>query len=236
MSLEQPTENSWAQAEWSSSQGLALSVNGERAELLDLPMGYEARALHYVRAGEYEKAVTNGMLWLADQPFALDPAIFASYTASVLAGDDVKAAVAASAGLRAHPSSELLLNNYAFACARSGRLDEARVALDRIKFAEPSDTGAAISTATRGLLSFKLGEVDGGREKYQKAINALVAFKRNEAAALAALYWAEEEVAVGQVDKVAEAIARAGDLARKASTAAVKARTARLLAKTNLVK
>ncbi|MFF5053954.1 hypothetical protein ACFY1S_12305 [Micromonospora sp. NPDC000663] len=230
VALEQPTENSLAQAEWSSSHGLALPAEAERADLLEAPTGYEARALYFASTGDYEKAVTNGMMWLADQPFALDPAIFTSYTAAVLAGDDSRAAEAASAGLRAYPHAEILLNNYAFACARSGRLAEAEAALDRIRSTEPSDTSSAISIATRGLLLFKLGQINRGRDYYQRAISALLAFRQNEAAALAALYWAEEELLVGQADEVDKAMSRAGDLAKKAATAAVKARSARLLA------
>jgi hypothetical protein len=89
--------------------------------------------------------------------------------------------------------------------------------------------GAAIATATRGLLSFRLGQPLEGREKYASAVEALGSLKQYEAAALAALYWAEEELLSNSIGFVDGAARRASDMAKLAPTPAVRLRIQKLL-------
>jgi hypothetical protein len=85
--LLDPTDNALAQAEWSAKRGLDI-VN---TDLFDMPRSYEARARYYYRNEQFDEALRCGELWLADQPFALDPAMFTSFVAAMFVDDQAAA-------------------------------------------------------------------------------------------------------------------------------------------------
>ncbi|MCG5443363.1 hypothetical protein NIE79_001167 [Micromonospora sp. NIE79] len=229
VSLENPTDNALAQAEWSSTHGVVVpDLQESRSDLLDAPTGYEARALYFASRGDYDLAVSNAIQWLADQPFAMDAAVFTSYTASVLADDHETAAYAAGIGLRAYPHDNLLLNNLAFACARLGRLEDAQDALSRMRLTNDEEMSAAIASATLGLVSLRVGNVEEGRNLYRTSVRSLEHMKYDESAALAALFWCEEELRIGEVEVLREVSKKATELAKACPSAAVKTRLRKL--------
>jgi tetratricopeptide (TPR) repeat protein len=190
--LVDPTDNSLAQAEWSVRRGIDIVDAG----LLDMPRTYEARARYHYRNGQFEEALKCGQLWLADQPFALDPALFTSFVAATLLDDQDAAISACEIGLRTSRQHPSLLNNLAFSLASSGRLQEARTVLQQPMVGAAVRDTATIN-ATRGLIEYRAGNVDAGQLLYRSAVETLLKEKENVAAASAALFWVYEEVLFG---------------------------------------
>lgn len=208
LALRDPTENALAQAEWASANGLRLDPAS-----LDQPRSYEARALRYSHEGDWNQAAAAGMDWLADQPFAEEPAQFTSYAASIGAEDWDLAVRAAEAGLIANPDNALLRNNLAFALANLDRPDEAELNLSQIHTGTLSDRDVAIHHATRGLVAFRRGMAKEGRDAYGIAITGLSKERHDQLAALATVFWAREELRL-RTDVAITAIALARDAAK----------------------
>jgi predicted Zn-dependent protease len=204
--LEHPTDNSLAQGEWFVAKGFDL---GEIEDaLLSAPLGFEARASHARRNEDWEEAVENGLLWIADQPFSYDAAVFTSYAASMGAEDYEKGEQAATLGLITNPDSPMLRNNRAFALINLGNLEEASKELDHIKMTELSRRKNAIVTATQGLLRYREGLIEEGRTLYVSAIESLAHQGFSVEAAMASALNAREEMRA-QTEYVPAAIARA---------------------------
>ena len=224
--LVDPTDNTLAQAEWSVARG----VNVVDAEQFNLPRNYEALARYHYRNKQFDEALRYGQLWLADQPFALDPALFTSYVAATLVEDQETAIQVCEIGLRTNRHNPTLLNNLAFSLASSNRLIEARKLISQ-PMIDVSKRDNAIITATRGLIAFRSGDPDAGRKLYRSAVEVLIGERETIAAASAALFWVYEELCAGGSDlrdalKLAESTNRG--LARNADLALPRLRLTRL--------
>ena len=105
----EPTENAVAQA-----AALAeLSDLRLHPSLLQVERGFEARAISHARLGEWTAATAEAFSWQIDQPFALEPILYGTYTASLGSSDFASAIELAYRGLRAHPLDPMLNNNAA---------------------------------------------------------------------------------------------------------------------------
>lgn len=189
--LQDPTENSLAQAEWSVGQGLnVLQVVKEEPIL-----SFEAKALHALRNGEFDVAMNQTQLWQADQPFALDPALHLSYIASTLFERYDLAILACERGLKANPGDKTLLNNLAFSQANAGLVDAARATMSRLAISDADPRNELTWTATRGLIAFRESRAAEGRRLYRESILGWQHLPgSHDYAAKAAIFWAREEI------------------------------------------
>jgi tetratricopeptide (TPR) repeat protein len=112
----------------------------------------------------------DGVEWLRDQPFSKRPAVFTSYVASLIE-DYEKSISILKKSLNANPDDPTLINNLAFALGSANRLDEAENALRQIDIAEMKGLPAITLAATAGLLLFRSGSPDRGRDLYNLAIS-----------------------------------------------------------------
>lgn len=213
--LVDPTENTVAQAAWIGRQigGLELSPEGTGS--------HEADAVRLSQAGRWAESVESASLWLADQSFSSRPSILGSYAAATGLMDFEAAARIAERGLIANPTNVTLLNNSAFALARLGHVEEARVQLSRIKMADTDEYGEVAIRATSGLVAFRRGNSEEGRRLYRSAIDRAQSLGLRKHAALAEIWLAFEEVQSAgrgaEVVGVAEAAARGIDAAEVAT-------------------
>lgn len=201
--LVEPTENSLAQVEWASHRTTGIVVPDAN---LARPEAFEARARHAHDEGSWREAFINAENWSGDQPLSRDAAIYASYSAAVGLQDWEASVASAVAGLRAHPHDPVLLNNAAYALIELGRVSEAQGYLDRSPTIANADGVALI--ATRGLLAYRSGRIDEGRELYRRAIASARTHRRPDLEAMAEIMLAREEVSVASPDS-ADAVARA---------------------------
>jgi tetratricopeptide (TPR) repeat protein len=213
--LVNPTENVLAHAVWVAER------SGVDVEVLSLPhpeRPYEAHARTFEREQKWADAATAAAQWLADQPFSLDAAAFASVYA--LANEDFNLAInVTSEGLRANKDEPLLLNNRAFARANIGELGAAVADLTRLARAQPDPVCRSCATATAGLVLFRVGNYEQGRRMYEAAIDSLQRLHRSDLVARATAHLASEErfartpYAEAMTARARQSLARTDDVA-----------------------
>jgi hypothetical protein len=170
-SLQAPNDNALAQAEWASDR---VKIAGLDERLSNAPESYEAHALDAAAGGSLQQAVNSTLLWLADQPYSVEAAIFGSYQASK-ATQFHTAAHFAERGLIANPHHPVLLNNLAFAYAKQSRITEAQHAIDDLdrhhRAEDLSKRQRLFTTATRGLIALRQGDLENGTLLYLEVID-----------------------------------------------------------------
>lgn len=166
LSLEDPTENSIAQASWAARNYSAISFE---EDLLKHSNAFEAESWNHYMNARWDHAVENCRLWLYDQPFSSLPCIQGSSWAAAALEDYKTSERFARQGLLANPSNFLLLNNLAFALTSNGQLGEARNVLSKAAKLDLSRQEEAVLQATKGLLEFRDCNIESGRAHYLKA-------------------------------------------------------------------
>ncbi len=189
-SVEIPTENALAQIEWISSE---LRTRLVANTPLDVPRDFEAPARHAAYLGRWRDAVTFSAKWLIDQPFSAEAACFGSF-AAWMAEDWAEAHRIADQGLTSNPGNPVLLNNAAVALVEIGDLERALELLTDGRSVPAEDRDRAVLAATEGLLLFRSGLIEEGRERYNTIIEMFENQHEEHIAARAALVLAREEI------------------------------------------
>ena len=165
-SLEGPTDNTVAQADWANrlypSLGLSELPNG-------LPRSYEANCWRALGDMRWNDGMAECSMWLLDEPFSSRPACLGSYIGLGLVGDYAYAEIFARVGLNADPQNRTLRNNLTVALAMQGNLQEADYQFQQLKWSSGDGCPEYVYEATAGLLRFRKGDVAGGRALYLKA-------------------------------------------------------------------
>lgn len=190
-SLRAPTENSVAQAEWASRLLPGLEIGADRYLV---PRAFEARAQHSFEQSEWDVALECAVQWLRDEPFSTRPAALASYISATIFEDYDGSMKIIEYGLVANPKDPGLRNNLAFALASSGKVLEAEMQLSTIDETALGDLPIVTLLATRGLICFRKGLVDQGRQFYLQALEEARRRGMTKHYALAAAYLAREEM------------------------------------------
>jgi tetratricopeptide (TPR) repeat protein len=166
-SLISPNDNSLAQAVWAKNHIRDLEVN--QGVFDRTPNVFEAKAYQFFYSKSWGPAYSSIMQWFIDQPFSRDPAAFGSFMAvSVLEKYD-DAIKISGYGLRATPGDFTLLNNMAFAYLKKGDTGNAQQVLNKIDVESLEDQFRVVYLATRGLLYYKLGQLETGEQFYKQS-------------------------------------------------------------------
>ena len=190
LSLDQPTENSIAQAAWASRQNRTIRLDHR---YLNRPSTFEARSWHYYSESQWRQAIDECQSWLYDQPFSSRPGIQGSYVSGTAIEDYKRSEQFARAGLIANPLDFSLLNNLTFALINLSKIAEAKEALSRAGRLQLSMRHQAVLKATQGLLAFRTGDVAGGRQLYADARAKARNLQERRLLALASAFHAIEE-------------------------------------------
>lgn len=201
-SLQAPNDNALAQAE---SVADRLTLPGLQDQLADSPRAHEALALAADQADDLDAALDQTWLWLLDQPFSVKPAVVGSHIAA-RARRFEEGARFAERGLLANRGSPLLTNNLAFCLAKLDRADEARQRLDAVDPHRRTPKDWAYHWATQGLVEFRDGNPQLGRELYLRSIRSVAA---PEDQALAFLMLVTEEIRIGNAAELGREIEEA---------------------------
>jgi Tfp pilus assembly protein PilF len=195
-SLVTPTDNSLAQVEWASHKLRSLDV---QLDAFDVPFAAEAVALSAAQRGDWATALSESVRWLDDQPFDSDAAMHGSYVAAVGLEDWEQSRAIAEIGLRSNPTHPTLANNLAYALVEMGRLAEALAPLRTaaLNVSEQPDRVAIL--ATTGLLAFRQGDADSGRDLYRQSIELSKRLNDTDAETMARSMLLREEVRAGQL-------------------------------------
>lgn len=183
-SLIMPTDNAVAQAEWAS-----------RRQKLDLPVAEAAKKIPRTFEAQfwidYEREDTKAALgsihsWIADEPFSSRPTVMGTFVLSI-DEDYEKVKTMATKGLLANPDEDQLLNNLIFAEASSGNVKRAwELSAPLIARRSPQ------ILANAGLISYRTGDADLGRQFYEAAIKLALKNSQSSTAAIAAAFFARE--------------------------------------------
>jgi tetratricopeptide (TPR) repeat protein len=208
--LLEPNENTVAQAIWLAPT-LGQEVTKPQMKII---APFEADARLNFEKGEYTQALKCANDWFSYQPFTSRPAVLASYIASVCLQDDHQAIDILEKAKATSPDSFLLQNNYAFALASLNRVVEADSLLAEIEETKLNDREKNILLATKGLVAFRKGRDDEGRNLYKAAMSGFKKLKAFRSIAIAASFLAREETIIhSRFEK--EAVQEATDLAQK---------------------
>ncbi|MEL6300126.1 MAG: hypothetical protein AAFR75_00335 [Pseudomonadota bacterium] len=192
-SLLKPTDNTVAQAHWARRHIRSLSLS---ASNMGINRGFEARAHGAYDEKNWLAAKMETSRWQLDEPFSCHPASFGSYLGVTILGDYEFALQCAEIGLMAEPRDATLLNNKAVALAY---MNETKQAFETFRLIPTEDTEnhpQYVHIATAGLLNFRAGYVEEGREHYQRASD----LTQGKAKSRVLLHWAGEELRVQSAD------------------------------------
>lgn len=205
-SLVAPTDNSVAQARWMRKQLPGLSIADSAFEL---PQSFEARCWRALEEAKWDEARRQCIEWLYDEPFSSRPAQVGSYIGVSLTADPAFAEACARAGLQSDPEDSTLRNNLAVALAYQGEVEEAIEHYRRIKLPLEAHFPSYVYWATTGLLYFRSGDIDAGRQFYERAEVAAPGDRKVRVA----VFRAREEVCAG-TDEAGEHVTRACRMGR----------------------
>lgn len=169
VALQDPNDNSLAQAEWAADR--VPSIRGQlEPALAQTPRSWEAHAKAAASQGDHSRASEHAWLWLLDQPFSSEAAVFGSYQAAITKNFQLALEFAVR-GLMSNPRHQTLLNNAAFAAAKMDRPGEAQMYLDRWTPNE-SAHDRAFYLATQGLIALRSRDLVEGQRLYEMAVEA----------------------------------------------------------------
>jgi len=194
--LEEPTENTVAQAGWISRRSGFVDI----PDFSDIPRAYEAMAWEALALGRFAEAVSLSWKWLTDEPFATRPAMFGSSVASVAIGDYDEAIRFMKVAEVANPSHPRVKAQLIFCFASKGEIETAEQLLLELPDAidaqpeidEPHSWDVLVA-ADRGLIAYRRGCIEEGRRFYQQAIELATEHKLPEFRAAAMIYLFREE-------------------------------------------
>jgi tetratricopeptide (TPR) repeat protein len=199
-----PTDNTVAQAAWISRHMPAFEVPTND---LGIPLAFEARAWTAAVEGRFKEAVALAWDWLRDEPFGTGAALFGSWV-SVTALDDTATAIRLVSEARvANPDEPRLIAQEAYCRSLQNELDAAEqllteelpTAIDRHPDVRSVEMWNVIRAADRGLIAFRRGKSDAGREAYASAISSAKKIGAPGLRAVAYLNLFREELRFGGV-------------------------------------
>lgn len=208
VALEDPNENSLAQAEW-AGQRLNIELNLP-PEWLDNPISSEANYYRLMLSEKLDDALNAAVRWHDDEPFASRPMLAASFI-SAISGRYLEAAQFARHGLVAEPNSIPLLNNLAFALGAAGEVLEAERQMTRVMHLE-GGSHSGHTFANLGMIAYLRGEAELGDQLYEAAARTFKRDKEISEVAVAATFRAHFARTVG-APSANEAIAAAKEMA-----------------------
>lgn len=198
LSLISPNDNSLAQAEWASQEDRNLmNVEPNKFNLVN---SFEASAREFFDEGNWQESINHSKKWFFDQPFSKLGVLFGNEVASRKLRDNNQAVEIAKLGLISHPQDPHLLNNIIYALCLQNKIDEAEHFFKKVKkeHLNSREFSGICLTATTGLLYFRKGFYDLGREYYTKAIKIANDEKLTYFSSLAYINYIREEILIGQ--------------------------------------
>jgi hypothetical protein len=146
--------------------------------------------------GKIDAALREALLWLEDEPFATRPIAMVCHLAAL--SDDFDTILRhASAGISREPGEVLHRNNFFYALLATGRLFERqKELLASISFIEHriqlGQLDLPHALANRGMLRYRLDDLKGGCEDYDKAYAIAKSWGAHPMAAHVAVFHARE--------------------------------------------
>lgn len=197
-----PTENALAQVKWAEDKSNSRFAFGNPTH--HLLGAHEAAFIKaYYQNHDIVEAARHVDKWFDDEPFSAVAAMMHSYMGSIL--DDYQSVIdVCDLGLRSNPNHPCLMNNKIFAQISSGQVfegDEETVlaklaSITKYLSAEASkeDADVAHIGANIGLLLYRSGYPEKGRQAYDHAVKWATRKNERFSAANALMFHAREAI------------------------------------------
>ena len=187
-----PNDNALAQIKWAEEAdkqlGLIPTYKGETN------FDFEAETLENLYRENWEAVARYSVDWFLDMPYTKQPVIVGSYAAGFMS-DDISSAIGlCRAGLVSHPNDPAISNNLAYFLIQADNIPEAEKALDIVDATKANKSFSACLIATHGLLAYRKGQLEKGRDLYKKAIEITQSFSDKRLNQLATLHFMKEEI------------------------------------------
>lgn len=190
-SLAEPNDNVVAQADWASRQISEIEI---RQDLLARANMFEVKSARAYLNGDWDSSISASLSWFADDPLSKHSVRSAAFISSMVLGDHVAAERLTLLGMQSHGNDSLLLNEQALFLALQGRVEEAA----RIHGLQNKQVftfeNHLTHNATGGMILFRAGYTDEGRDAYLNVIAAAKAKSLPWYVSWATLLLAHEEV------------------------------------------
>lgn len=195
-SLQQPNDNSLAQAEWLIRQMPSADI---ATDLNNIDLAFEARAHENFFMSQFEKAIHEGVNWIIDQPFSKRAAHFVSYLCVSLVAKYDLAIEVCEFGLQSNPDAFVLHNNMAFAYASMDSLEKAKALLPRMQGLADSDRNRIYCLALEGYIAYKEKKYSEGKKFYEEAIELAISAGEPDLTIRAKAYLTKELFLAGEI-------------------------------------
>ena len=189
--MNSPNDNSLAQIAWATSEDKSITIEHNNKNIVT---SHEAIALELYSKKDFKKSFESAVKWFVDQPFSSNAALFGSFIANTLTKKQNDAIAIAKAGLISNPHNSTLLNNLAYSLALEGRTGEALNELSKVRTNTLTEESATCIKATKGLIAFRSGKAQIGRNLYQEAMEDAKENGNKFLNWTALLYYAREEI------------------------------------------
>lgn len=190
--LNEPTENTLAQAEWITTEmGIDIPKIAQLGS--KIPASYEMQARHQYQKKQFVESLKAAKKWGNFQQLSTRPIVVSTFIAAVCLDDNKEAIDIIEKLLPAQRNEPGIINNYAFSLIKIGKVEDAVKELKKIEKYELPDHQKLVNSATKGLVAFREGKFDEGRELYSKAVAGFERIKDPYSGAMAAYFWAVEE-------------------------------------------
>lgn len=186
-SLDDPTGNSLAQAEWAASELGDLMVDTKR--LVEGNDSTEALSRRLYKLGRFEASFDIAKAWIEEEPFSGAAYQQAMHCAALLERYDEGERLAKQA-LAHSPRSKEHRFSLVFALACQNKLDDAERELRSIAVEKDGERGVA--EADWGLIEMRRGNLLKGAERYRNAISTFRRAGLRDSETVALAYFARE--------------------------------------------
>lgn len=194
--LVDPNDNCLAQAQFFAKED--ENINLDIASFKGIVHKYEADTRKALIAGQYQDAFVSSLKWMHEYRFEHRPIEFAFGISCDFLKEYDYAINIVKRYLNTAPKDQIAINNLIYALGLSDRVEEAeyymqRIDLDQYKKEDNSPNGICL-LATCGLIEYRKGHIEDGRELYNKAIEVAKKRKDKKLADRARLNMIREEV------------------------------------------
>ncbi len=205
--LLDPTENALAQARWAETN-LGVGLVGDAWGLnVGKRPAFEAEFLRHFNSADMLQAIDCAENWYELEPFSSIAASAVAHVAGLIDDYD-RAERYAKYGLIAHPNEPSLHNNLIYAQISSGKLFAGKTPeqisatvlaiIRKLKtYVDGGNLDCIHAIANLGLLAFRLGQPEDGRQLYEEAIRIAHKMQQPAQAATASVFFAREAVLAG---------------------------------------
>lgn len=195
LGLRSPNDNSLAQAEYIVKEETRMRFDYGQFDAVNRK--YEADTRNFYGLGRYEDAFLSSVNWMQEFRFSHEPIAFAfDLSCTFLKKYDYSAAVIKH-WLKTHPQDYAMANNLIYVLGLAGHIEEAEQLLSKINVAhqltERLENGICL-LATSGLIEYRKGNVEEGRQLYQLSIDTAKKMRERDLAGKARLNMIREEV------------------------------------------